>query len=217
METDQNKAVARAERAARSFFETARGSHDWEHTRRVCNLCERIGPAEKADMIVLRVAALLHDIGRADQDRVNGRVCHARRGAELAGPILRDLPLSAAQKENVRHCIRTHRFRGDQRPETLEARVLFDADKMDSIGAVGVARAYLFAGEIGARLHNPDVDVEQTESYSVDDTGYREFKVKLIGIRDRMLTPTGRRLAEERHAFMTAFFDRFLAEYEGAC
>jgi uncharacterized protein len=217
METDQNIAVARAERAARSFFETARGSHDWEHTRRVCNLCERIGPAEGADMTVLRVAARLHDIGRADQDRVNGRVCHARRGAELAGPILRDLPLSAAQKENVRHCIRSHRFRGDQRPETLEARVLFDADKMDSIGAVGVARAYLFAGEIGARLHNPDIDVEQTESYSVDDTGYREFKVKLIGIRDRMLTPTGRRLAEERHAFMAAFFDRFLAEYSGAC
>lgn len=218
MEHDPNSAaVERAERAARSFFEAARGSHDWEHTRRVCNLCERIGAAEKADMAVLRVAARLHDIGRADQDRVNGRVCHARRGAELAEPILRDLPLSAAQKENIRHCIRTHRFRGDQRPETLEARVLFDADKMDSIGAVGVARAYLFAGEIGARLHNPDVDVAETESYSIDDTGYREFKVKLIGIRDRMLTPTGRRLAEERHAFMAAFFDRFLAEYSGAC
>ena len=208
-------AVQRAETAARSFFRDARGSHDWEHTRRVRNLCEQIGPAEKADMAVLRIAALLHDIGRADQDRVNGRVCHARRGAELAAPILRPLPLSGDQKANIRHCIRTHRFRGDQRPDTREARVLFDADKMDSIGAVGVARAYLFAGEIGARLHNPDVDVEQTASYSIDDTGYREFKVKLIGVKDRMLTPTGRRMAEERHAFMTAFFDRFLAEYDG--
>jgi len=217
MATEIDEAVRKAEAAARSFFKNARGSHDWEHTRRVCNLCERIGPAENADMTVLRIAALLHDIGRADQDRVNGRVCHARKGAELAGPVLRNLPLSADQKANVRHCVRAHRFRGDQRPETLEARVLFDADKMDAIGAVGVARAYLFAGEIGARLHNPDVDVERTEPYSIDDTGYREFKVKLIGIKDRMLTPAGRRMAEERHAFMTAFFDRFLAEYSGAC
>ncbi len=217
METDLDEAVRRAETAARSFFRDARGSHDWEHTRRVCHLCERIGPAENADMAVLRIAALLHDIGRADQDRGQGRVCHAQKGAELAGPILHHLPLSAGRKENIRHCIRTHRFRGDQRPLSLEAKALFDADKMDAIGAVGVARAYLFAGEIGARLHNPDVDVEQTESYSIDDTGYREFKVKLVGIKDRMLTPTGRRMAEERHAFMTAFFKRFLAEYDGVC
>jgi len=202
-------------RIARSYFDTARGSHDWDHTRRVLALCERIGPAEGADMAVLRPAALLHDIGRSDQDRSSGAVCHAERGAEMARRIVRAIPLSDPQRENIIHAIRAHRFRGNPRPETVEAKVLFDADKLDAIGAIGVARAYLFAGEIGARLHSPDVDVTTCAPYSRDDTGYREYVVKLRGIRDRMLTPTGRSLAEDRHAFMESFFERFLSEYAG--
>jgi uncharacterized protein len=100
-------------------------------------------------------------------------------------------------------------------PETGEARVLFDADKLDAIGAVGVARAFLFAGEVGARLHTPDVDPEQTRPYTENDTGYREYRVKLCKIKDRMLTSEGRRIAKERHAFMEQFFNRFIKEYEG--
>lgn len=205
----------RIEDTARCFFDNARGSHDWDHTRRVVALCERIGPAEKADMTVLRIAALLHDIGRADQDGSDGKLCHAARGAEMAKPVVEKLPLDERQEANVLHCIRTHRFRGDAAPETVEAKVLFDADKLDGIGAVGIARAYLFAGEIGARLHNPDVPAERTAAYSENDTGYREYVVKLRHVRERMLTRTGRTLAEERHAFMEMFFARFLAEYDG--
>ena len=91
----------------------------------------------------------------------------------------------------------------------------FDADKLDAIGAVGVARAFLFAGEVGARLHNSETNPEDTRSYSLDDTGYREFKVKLCKIRERMLTNEGRKLADRRHAFMEDFFNRFIKEYEG--
>jgi uncharacterized protein len=98
---------------------------------------------------------------------------------------------------------------------TPEAKALFDADKLDAIGAVGVARAFLFAGEVGARLHSPEADIEATEPYSIDDTGYREFKVKLCKIKDRIMTQAGRKLAEERHAFMEEFFQRFLEEYGG--
>jgi uncharacterized protein len=93
--------------------------------------------------------------------------------------------------------------------------VLFDADKLDAIGAVGVARAFLFAGEVGARLHSDKANIEDAEPYSVDDTGYREFKVKLSKIRDRILTAEGRKLAEDRHVIMVEFFKRFLEEYEG--
>jgi uncharacterized protein len=98
---------------------------------------------------------------------------------------------------------------------TPEAMVLFDADKLDAIGAVGVARAFLFAGEVGARLHNAEANLEDTEPYSVEDTGFREFKVKLSKIRNCMLTTEGRKLAEERHVTMVEFFKRFLEEYEG--
>ncbi|OQW98813.1 MAG: phosphohydrolase [Desulfobacteraceae bacterium A6] len=200
---------------AEKLFDGARGSHDWEHTLRVYGLCERIGPAEKTDMDVLRVAAYLHDIGRADQDSTSGAVCHAEKGAEMALPIVKKLPLSEEQKTNIIHCIRAHRFRGKCQPETAEAKVLFDADKLDAIGAVGVARAFLFAGEVGARLHNPDLKVEEAMPYSRDDTGFREFKVKLCRIRERILTKEGRKLADERHAFMEEFFNRFLEEYGG--
>jgi uncharacterized protein len=200
---------------ARKRLAGARSSHDWEHTLRVYKLCERIGRKEGVDMDVLRVAAYLHDIGRRYQDDALGAVCHAEKGAEIAAPLVQALRLTKQQKENILHSIRCHRFRGNHSPRTPEAKVLFDADKLDAIGAVGIARAYLFAGEVGARLHNSDVDVENTSPYSKNDTGYREFKVKLGKIRDRILTEEGRRLADERHAFMEQFFKRFIQEYEG--
>jgi uncharacterized protein len=207
--------VTRVRDLAASIFDGARGSHAWDHTLRVVRLCEHIGAAEDADMTVLRIAAYLHDIGRGDQDEANGRICHAERGAERAAPLLAPLPLDDGQRANILHCIRSHRFRGGQRPESLEARILFDADKLDAIGAVGVARAYLFAGEVGARLHCPEKPVDQTRPYGPEDTGYREYIVKLRHVHRRMLTAEGRRLAEARHAFMTRFFERFLEEMEG--
>jgi uncharacterized protein len=164
---------------------------------------------------VLLSAAYLHDIGRQYQDASNGAVCHAQKGAQLAESLLNGLPFSKAQKQNVVHCIQSHRFRGIHQPQTTEAKVLYDADKLDAIGAVGVARAYLFAGEVGARLHNPDADIENTHPYSEDDTGFREYRVKLCKIRERILTHEGRKLADERHRFMEDFFNRFIEEYEG--
>ena len=201
--------------AAQSHFTQARGSHDWDHTLRVHRLCLRIGAAEGADMLVVETAAYLHDIGRAHQDRYHGRCCHAERGAAMARDILADAPLDGRRRENIIHCIAAHRFRSGELPRTREAGVLFDADKLDAIGAVGVARAFLFAGEVGARLHSPEVDVALAPAYSIDDTGYREYVVKLSKIRDRMITAAGRRLADERHRFMVGFFDRFLEEVDG--
>jgi uncharacterized protein len=200
---------------AKNMFTGARASHDWDHTLRVLRLCEHIGPLERADMEVLRVAAVLHDIGRPRQDASRGSLCHALHGAVLAEPIVATLVFSPGQKDNILHCIRTHRFRGMHVPETLEAKILFDADKLDAIGAIGIARAYLFAGEIGARLHSPDMPAEKSAPYSIDDTGFREYRVKLCKIKDRMMTSEGKRMAGERHRFMTAFFNRFLQEYQG--
>ncbi|MFC1895787.1 HD domain-containing protein [Thermodesulfobacteriota bacterium] len=200
---------------ARSLFDGSRVCHDWDHTERVCRLCELIGPFEGADMEVLRIAAYLHDVGRAYQDASDGTICHAEKGAEIAEKILAPFPLSQDRKANIVHCIRSHRFRGSCNPRTPEARVLFDADKLDAIGAVGVARAFLFAGELGAHLHVVDRRVEDTQAYTVEDTGYREYRLKLSKIKDRILTDQGRRLAKDRHAFMETFFARFLAEYEG--
>ena len=212
---DMQDALTRVKAFAEACFDGASGSHDWEHTLRVFRLCEKMGRAENADMDVLRAAAYLHDIGRVFQDASGGEVCHAEKGAQMAGPLVETLPLTDSQKRNIIHCIRSHRFRNHHQPATVEAKILFDADKLDAIGAVGVARAFLFAGEVGARLHNPGIKVEDAVPYSKNDTGYREFKVKLCKIKDHMLTAEGRKLARKRHAFMDDFFNRFLDEYEG--
>jgi uncharacterized protein len=200
---------------AQSHFEGAKYSHDWEHTERVYRLCMHIGAAEGADLEVLAIAAYLHDIGRAHQDTARGALCHAEIGSAIAREVLDRFSIPRDRKENIVHCVLSHRFRNSHVPATLEARCLFDADKLDAIGAVGIARAYLFAGEVGALLHNPDAVPEETKPYSRDDTGYREYRVKLSRIKDRMLTAEGRRMARERHAFMEQFFERFLQEHEG--
>jgi len=200
---------------AQNHFEHAKYSHGWEHTERVYKLCMHIGAIEGADLEVLAIAAFLHDIGRVHQDMVKGGICHAERGAQMARELLKPYPLSDGKKDNIFHCILTHRFRNSHVPESLEAKVLFDADKLDAIGAVGIARAYLFAGEVGALLHNPDAVPENTKPYSRDDTGYREYRVKLCRIKGKMLTSEGKRMAIERHAFMEEFFGRFLKEHEG--
>jgi uncharacterized protein len=211
------RTLAEVEAFARQRFDGARGSHDWGHTRRVHAICMRIGRQAGADLAVLAPAAYLHDIGRYRQDAAGGAVCHAREGAAMAAELLADYPLAPARLENVLHCIASHRYRGEGAPCTLEARILFDADKLDAIGAVGVARTFLFAGEVGATLHNPEVAPEDTAPYTPDDTGYREFTLKLSKIKDRMLTEEGRRMAADRHRFMERFFERFLAEYDARC
>ncbi len=200
---------------AKKCFSNARGSHGWDHSQRVHKLCMHIGQVERADLEVLEIAAYLHDVGRPYEDASRGGVCHAQKGAEIARELLAEYPVSDNQKANIIHCIRSHRFRGNLRPETLEAKVLFDADKLDAIGAVGIGRAFLFAGEVGAKLHNPNIEPEDTDPYTEEDTGYREYKLKLSRIKDRVLTAEGRCIAEERNAFMEAFFQRFAEEYEG--
>jgi uncharacterized protein len=207
--------LERIRREAREYFHEARGSHDWEHTERVFRLCRHIAEAEGAHLDVVLPAALLHDIGRGEEFKTNGRRCHATAGAERAREILHRVGVDAGCAEAIAACVATHRYRSENSPQTLEAKVLYDADKLDSIGAVGIGRAFLFAGEVGATLHDPDVDPAATQSYSREDTAYREFLVKLQHIKDRMLTRTGRRMAERRHRFMVRFFEELNQETQG--
>ena len=198
-----------------SFCLAEGGSHGPDHSERVLGTAMTMGRQMGAQLILLAPAALLHDIGRKEESRSQGRICHAQRGAELAAPLLQELGYAATDIAAICHCIRAHRFRGATRPETLEARILFDADKLDSIGAIGIGRAFLFAGQIGARLHNPEQDPATTLPYSLEDTAYREFRVKMSAIRHQLLTPNGQQLAEQRHTFMETFFDQLTRETNG--
>lgn len=121
---------------AQKIFQNAAGSHDWEHTLRVLALARRIAHSEAADMEIVEISAILHDIGRGAQDKSKGKICHAALGAEMAAKILSEHGIPEDRIERIVHCIGSHRFRGDNPPETIEAKVLFDADKLDGIGAV---------------------------------------------------------------------------------
>ncbi len=192
------------------------GAHGPDHSERVYKMAVRIGKTMDADLEVLAVAGLLHDIGRAKERTARGKICHAEYGAKLAESILAEVGYQPEKIKEISHCIRTHRYRGTEKPQSLEAKILFDADKLDSIGAIGIGRAFLFAGQIGACLHNQELDPEQTESYSQQDTAYREFQIKMKRVQGRMLTPMGTEIAAKRHRFMEIFFERLNNEIYGS-
>lgn len=187
--------------------------HDFDHVLRVTAMAERIARAEGADVEVVRAAALLHDIARDDDTRD-----HAEAAAERARSILQSQP--AYKIDAVVQAIAQHRFRGGAQPASLEARCLFDADKLDAIGAIGVARVFAFSGVLGRVLWG-EVAPDYEERFSRGETdhaqhsAHHEFVVKLRHLRERMTTATGRALAEERHATMTAFFERLAQEVKG--
>lgn len=199
---------------AGSHCEQAGGCHGPDHAERVHQLALHIGRQLEAKLKILSAAAILHDIGRREESASQGRICHAAEGARKAAGILAELGFAAAEQAEIIHCIATHRYRGEAVPLSLEAQILYDADKLDSIGATGIGRAFLFAGQVGAKLHNRSRDLAGSQAYSLEDTAYREYKVKLSRIKERMLTGEGRRLAEERDAFMATFFRQLTKEVD---
>lgn len=208
---------------SRACFSSARGSHDWEHTERVYKLCMKIAEAERADKEVLAIAAWLHDVGRTYQDESRGSLCHAEKGVEMAEEVLHAYPISQGKKHNILHCIRTHRYRGACKPETPEAKILYDADKLDAIGAIGVARAYAIAGHHGQRLWAkvPDGFAERSIEEARGDmtdgehTPVHEYWFKLSKLRDALFTTTAQAIAADRHDYMARFFERLRLEING--
>lgn len=197
-------------------FGKASSCHDWDHVNRVYELALIIAAKEKADLNIVKAAVLLHDIKRAKEMTQNGKICHAAEGAKEAGKILKKLDFNPEFISAVCHCIVSHRYRSKTQPATIEAKILSDADKLDALGAVGIGRSLLFAGKVGARLHNSDApDIYATSMYGQDDTFYREYMVKLRHLQNRMYTKTGRKIAKERTKYMKNFIDRLEKEIKG--
>ncbi len=197
---------------SKQYCEKEGGSHGPDHSERVYFMALAIGRELNARLDILAAAALLHDIGRLRETESRGEICHAQESAKMAAPLLEQLAFDKKDIESIQQCIRSHRFRGREKPQSLEEQILFDADKLDSIGAVGIGRAFLFAGQIGAKLHDAEIDHGKTKAYSSEDTAYREFHVKMSRVRDQMLTAPGKRRAQQRHQFMEVFFDELNRE-----
>jgi uncharacterized protein len=188
-------------------------AHDKEHVYRVLYnaLCIAREEAE-VDMDVLIAACLLHDIGRRDQF-ADPTLCHAEVGSEKACTFLLEHGFSAPFAEHVRHCILTHRFRKNRQPQTLEAKILFDADKLDVTGAMGVARTLMYKGNGAEPIYTrlPDgriCDGTQNEESSF----FREYKIKLEKLYDRFYTQAGSQMAKSRQAIAVSFYEQLYRE-----
>ena len=192
---------------------------------RVYNLALKIAATIKGvDLEVLELASLLHDIARVKEDTdKTGAINHAILGAEMASDILRTLGYSEELINKVSHCIQAHRFRGNKLPESLEAKILSDADKLDAIGAVGVGRAFMIAGEYGEPLYKT-FNREQYSNNTLNDGRIKEFKehspniefdIKLKHIPDRLYTEEAKKIARGRIKIMEDFFERIEKEIRG--
>jgi len=204
---------------ARLLYQAGDAAHDFDHVLRVACLAERIAAAEGADIIVVRLAALLHDLPASDESQelaADRRNAHHRLAADRARRLLRERGASSKLIEQVAHCIVTHRYRDETvQPQTLEAQCPYDADKLDAIGAIGVARAFAYAGTHGNRLWcKPASSIAPTENdHSKSDyTPVHEYVFKLRRLLDSLHTPTGRAIGRRRHATMVTFFEHLDAE-----
>ena len=214
---------------ARTLYAVGDAAHDFDHVLRVTRLAERIAAAEGADLTIVRLAALLHDLpapalaaetaaetatGTATETDAAHRTTHHLAAAQQAGHLLAARGVDAATVAAVVHCIEAHRFRDQRiRPQTLEAQSLYDADKLDAIGAIGVARVFAYAGAHGSRLWVEPVAAITGDAGAVADyTPVHEYVFKLRRLLDTLHTPTARVIGAERHATMTAFFTQLDAE-----
>lgn len=199
-------------KTARAYYPDDDSVHGFSHVLRVYRLAEKISKEEGADLRIVQAAALLHDV----EGDVDVREDHHLAAASFAERTLFDEGWEKDDIEAVLHCIRAHRFRNkEEEPRTLEARVLFDADKIDAIGAVGVARAVSYAIRAGMDVYAPPSPsyletgkLEEGESQTVS----HEYLYKLRKIKDRLYTETGKNLASDRHDLMVRFFEGWMIE-----
>ena len=188
-------------------------AHDQEHIYRVLSNALLIAQSDTAvDYDVLICACLLHDIARPEQIR-DPSLCHAKVGSEKAYDFLIQNGFDADFAHRVRDCIRTHRFRKNDPPQSLEAKILFDADKLDVTGAVGIARTLVYKGTVSDPLYTRTVTGEISDG--TDDAAtsfFQEYKFKLEKLYDRFYTEKGSDLAAQRKAAAVSFYENLYRE-----
>lgn len=188
-------------------------AHDKEHIYRVLYNALTIAKTEgHVDYDVLVVSCLLHDIAREEQF-ANPKICHAAVGGEKAFHFLVEHGFTADFAEKVKHCIQTHRYRKNNEPQSLEAKILFDADKLDAAGAIGIARTLIYKGIVSEPIYTvtPDGMVSDGASDTVPSF-FQEYKYKLEKLYSNFYTRSGKELALKRRDTAVRFYENLLQE-----
>lgn len=213
----KDEILKKTEEFVRKQMESESSGHDWWHIYRVWKTAIHIGKDEKADLFTVQLAALLHDI--ADHKFHGGDLTV---GPRVAGEWLEGLNADKQVIANVCEIIKDISFKGagvETPMRTPEGMVVQDADRLDAIGAIGIARAFAYGGYKGLEIYNPDIkpaDHETFEQYKNNKgPSINHFYEKLLLLKDLMNTATAKKMAEERHRFMEHYLDRFYKEWEG--
>jgi len=207
--------IEQAARFVRQELAEESSGHDWRHIERVWKLARRIGAEEGADLFICELAALLHDIA---DEKLNES--EAAGLAKVRG-WLEEHDVDAEAASCVMEIISTMSFKGGKGGgmRTIEGRVVQDADRLDALGAIGIARTFAYSGAKGQLTYDPDLpwrdDMTPEEYRKGRSTAVNHFHEKLFKLKDLMNTKTARELAQERHAYMEEFLERFLAEWNG--
>lgn len=195
----------------------AEGGHDWFHIQRVYNTALTIASQENANVLVVSLAALLHDI--ADSKFHNG---DETVGPRVAREFLEALTTDSETINHVVAIIENISFKGGMQAskiDTLEFKVVQDADRLDAIGAIGIARCFNYGGFKNRALYDPSIapnmHITKEEYKQAKAPTINHFYEKLLLLKDRMHTTHGKKMAEKRHLFMEAYLDQFYKEWEG--
>lgn len=217
---NRQEIIRKTESFVQDTLQGSEAGHDWSHIERVVRNARTIAAGEKADPLVIELAALLHDI--ADSKFHNG---NEELGPERSERFLKGLDLPSELVDHVVNIVRNVSFKNELEPsredsfDSIELQVLKDADRLDAIGAIGVARAFHYGGHKNRALYDPSikpVEKQSKEQYKTSKAPtINHFYEKLLLLKDKMNTQTGRKMAEERHAFMESFLDHFYREWEG--
>lgn len=198
-------------------LQTAEGGHDWWHIERVRKIALTIAKTEPSNLLIVELGSLLHDI--ADSKFNNG---NETIGVEKAQAFLRSLSADESVVEHIGRIISNISFKGGNvTPDffSTELAVVQDADRLDAIGAIGIARAFNYGGYIGRELYNPTiapmVGMTKAQYKSSSAPTINHFYEKLLLLKDRMNTATGRKMAEQRHQFMELYLNQFFKEWDG--
>ncbi|MDI6778355.1 MAG: HD domain-containing protein [Patescibacteria group bacterium] len=202
-------------------------AHNFDHVIRVYTLAVKLAKGKKVDINVIKIAALLHDIGgMKEMNDPSGKTDHAIESAKMSKPILKKLGYSDKKIKHITDCIIQHRYRTENMPETLEAKILFDADKLETVGAIGIARAMTWVGRNNASIFKKvDIDKYAKENLGgcikgriKDKTKHSpqiQWETKDKNILTFLYTDKAKKMAKERMKFSIDFFKRLEREIKG--
>jgi len=211
--------VEKAKRYVKKYMDRDASGHDWYHVQRVLHLAETIAAQEikntELDMEAVQLIALLHDV---DDRKLSPRTYD---NVDRAREFLYKNDVPAEKRKMILNSIRKLSFKGTGAtvPESLEGRIVQDADRLDAMGAIGIARAFAFGGSRGTVIYDPDqrpkLDMNEETYNSGQSNGINHFYEKLLRLKDLMNTETGKAMAEHRHSFMESYLEEFYAEWQG--